>query len=74
MPYFPILIVLACATAYYRIGETEYQKGGLLAAVSVLVSLVTFSVLGWGWLASVGAQAGIFVVLTLINICRKGPC
>jgi hypothetical protein len=73
MNYFTILIVLACATAYYHIGETEYQKGFLVAAASVLVSVITFFWLGWAWLPSVGAQLGIFVVLTIINMCRKGP-
>jgi hypothetical protein len=72
MDYFTILIVLACATAYYHIGETEYQKGFLVAAVSVLVSVITFYGLGWGWRSGVGAQVGIFVALTVINMCRKG--
>jgi len=72
MYYFSILIILACAAAYYHIGEMEYQRGSLLAAVSVLLSIVTFLGLGWGWLPSMGAQAGIFVVLTIVNICRKG--
>jgi uncharacterized membrane protein YfcA len=71
MNYLLILIILMCATAYYRIGEYEYRKGVLLGAVSVLVSAVTFFVLGWGILACIGAQVGIFVVLTIINMFRE---
>ena len=72
MYYFSLLTILACAVAYYHIGETEYQKGFLLAAVSLLVSVVTFFWLGWGWLPNIGAQVGILVVLTVVNMCRKG--
>jgi hypothetical protein len=72
MYYFSLLIILACAAAYYHIGEMEYQKGFFLGAVSLLVSVVTFLGLRWGWLPSIGAQVGIFVVLTVINVCRKG--
>jgi len=71
MDYFSVLIILAFATAYYRIGEFEYQKGFLLGAISILVSVVTFFALGWGKLASIGAQVSIFVVLIVINIFRK---
>ena len=72
MYYFSLLMILACVAAYYHIGETEYQKGFLLAAVSLLVSVVTFFWLGWGWLPNIGAQVGILVVLTVVNMCRKG--
>jgi hypothetical protein len=71
MYYVSLLIILACAVAYYHIGEMEYQKGFLLAAVSLLVSVVTFFWLKWWWLPGIGAQVGIFIVLTVANICRK---
>ena len=39
--------MIACAVLYYRIGIIEYGKGWLLE---------------WGWLSTVGAQAGIFLI------------
>ena len=71
--YLGLLFMLACAIAYYRIGETEYQKGFLLAGISILVWLGTTFGLAWGWPGSLGAQAGIFVVLILINMWRHRP-
>lgn len=70
--YVHLLLMLACGAAYYRIGEVEYGKGFLLAAVSILVWIVTAYALGWQWLPSLCAQAGIFVVLTAVNVLR-GP-
>ena len=69
--YFGLLIMLACAVAYYRIGEMEYQKGFLLGAISTLVWLGSSFGLGWGWLPCIGAQVGLFVILIIINMFRK---
>ena len=71
MPYFTILIIVACASAYYQVGEIEYRRGILVAGVSIAVSCLTFFWLGWGPLASIGAQLAIFVALTVINLFRK---
>ena len=71
MPYFTILIIVACACAYYQVGEIEYRQGVILAGVSLVVSCLTFFWLGWGALASIGAQLAIFVALTVINLLRK---
>jgi hypothetical protein len=68
---FGLVMMLAFAVVYYRIGETEYQKGLLLGALSILVWLATSFLLHWGWLGSIGAQIGIFAVLTIINMFRK---
>lgn len=71
MDYTIVLIIFAFATILYRIGESEYNKGFLFAVISLLLSVITFFVLAWGRLASIGAQMGFLVVLTLLNILRK---
>ena len=42
-----ILVIAGCAIAYYRIGETEYNRGFLVAVISVFISVATFFGLGW---------------------------
>lgn len=71
MDYSILLITLAFATVFNRIGKTEYNKGFLFAVISLLLSVITFYVLAWGRLASIGAQMLFLVILTVINICRK---
>ena len=63
--------MIACATFYYRVGNFEYDNGFLLAFISVALSIITIVVLGWGRSATIGAQAGIFAILTIINMFRK---
>ena len=71
--YVDIVTMVCCAVTYYHIGEVEYGKGFLLGAISILVWLGTSFALGGGWLWSIAAQLGIFVVLTIINMVRKRP-
>lgn len=68
---FGLVMMAGCAVAYYRIGKIEYDRGLLLGAISVLLWIITAYGLGWGWIASIAAQAAIFVVLTIINMFRK---
>ena len=69
---FGLVMMLGCAVAFYRIGEIEYGKGLLLGAISILVWMITAYVLTWRWIPSLCAQAGLFGLLTIINIFR-GP-
>ena len=69
---FGLVMMLGCAVAFYRIGEVEYGKGFLLGTVSVLLWIATAYVLAWRWIPSLCVQAGLFVVLTIVNIFR-GP-
>ena len=57
-------------TFYYRLGDQEYDRGVLLGGISALLGIATVAYLGWGFLASVFAQVGIYVVLTAINMLR----
>jgi hypothetical protein len=56
---------------YYRIGAMEYRRGFPLAAASVLLWLLTSFWLGCTFFVNLGAQVGIFVVLTLVSVFRK---
>lgn len=51
--------------------EGEYNKGFLFSVISLVLSVITFFVLAWGKLASIGVQMGLFVLLTILNIYRK---
>ena len=42
---FGLVIMAACAVAYYCIGRIEYDRGFLLGAISVLLWIITAYVL-----------------------------
>jgi len=74
MPYFSLLMVLCFAVFYYRVGETEYNGGWLLALISVALSVVGLLILHWGWLGLVLLQAALFFALSIWNMrSKKGP-
>ena len=58
---------------YYRVGESEYGGGGLLALVSVALWMVGGFVLRFGWLGNLLVQIGLFIALTVWNVCRREP-
>lgn len=68
---FGLVMMLGCALLYYRIGDREYGRGILLGALSILVWVLTHYGLHWRWISSLGAQAGIFGSLTILNCFRK---
>jgi hypothetical protein len=71
--YLVILFIIVWASIYSYIGETEYGNSVLLPTLSVLLSLVTFFIFGWGWLGGILAQLGIGVILMLFKLLRKEP-
>ena len=72
MPYTTLLLLICCATFYYRIGESEHRSGGLLALISIgLWGIGTFA-FGFGSLANLLIQVGLFFVLTGWNVWRHG--
>jgi hypothetical protein len=71
MPYFSLLIVLCFAIFYYRVGEAEYSSGGLLALISVALSVLGLLLLHWGWLGILLLQAALFFALSLWNMRSK---
>ena len=69
-PGFGLVVMLACAVFYYRLGEQEYSSGILLAAVSIVLWLGAGYFLGFGMLGSILVQVGLFFVLWLWNVLR----
>jgi hypothetical protein len=70
MPYTSLLLIICCAVFYYRVGESDYGGGGLLALVSVTLWLVGSYLLGFGWLGNLLVQLGLFFALTAWNVYR----
>jgi len=73
MPFysFTFILLVACAIFFYRAGEFDGSSGMLWAALSVAISVVAWRVFGWGWLAVLLAQIGIFVGITVFRMVRK---
>ena len=70
MPYTPFLLIICCAIFYYRVGESEYDGGGLLALVSVALWVVGSYAFGLGIIGSLMLQVGLFFALTFWNMWR----
>jgi len=64
--------LLRCAVFYYRVGETEYGSGGLLALLSVALWAIGIFALRFGCLGTLLVQVGLFFALTVWNIMRRG--
>jgi len=71
MPYWSLLIVLCFAIFYHRVGEAEYSSGGLLALISVVLSVVALLILRWGSLGILLLQAALFFALSRWNMRSK---
>ena len=67
-----ILLMVAGAIFYYRLGQHEYGAGFVTAGLSLILWLVTWQALGWGWLGYVGGQLALLAGLTWYNMRRSG--
>ena len=72
MPYTTILLIVCWAVFYYRVGESEYGSGGLLALLSVALWAIGIFALRFGWLGTLLVPVGLFFALTVWNIMRRG--
>ena len=70
IPGFGLVMMLACAVFYYRVGEDEYSSGVLLAAISIGLWLGGSYFLDLGWIGCILVQLGFFAVLTVWNVVR----
>ena len=70
MPYTSLLLIICCAVFYYRLGESEYSGGGLLALISVALWMIGIFLFKFGWLGNLSLQVGLFFGLTLWNMMR----
>ena len=70
MNYSALLLAIAAAIFYYRVGDDEYRRGLLWASVSILISIAISVILHWGSATLLVAQALPFVGMTLYNAHR----
>jgi hypothetical protein len=68
---YQFVMLLACATFYYKAAEMEGSSGFLWSVLSVLIFILTWIVLTWGWLGCLLGQAGLFVGITVVRVLRK---
>ncbi len=71
MPMLQVVVLVACATFYYRAAELERESGILWAGLSVLVFLLGWLALGWGLLGCIGGQVALFIGITLVRAVRS---
>jgi hypothetical protein len=71
MSYITIVLIVCCAVFYYRVGESDYDAGGLLASISVVLWLGGTFGLHLGWTGNLLLQVGLFFALTFWNM-RSG--
>ena len=69
------LVVGCCAYIFYRIGETEYGRGGLLALLSVIFAVASLYVLRIPvpFFSLLLSQLLLFLLLWVYNCFRKKP-
>jgi hypothetical protein len=70
MPLLCVVVLVACATFFYRAAEFENESAGLWAGLSVLTFLVTWMVLGWGLFLSVAGQVALFIGIAVVRAVR----
>jgi biotin transporter BioY len=71
MPYLSILMMVACAIFFHRATEFENESSLIWTGLSVVISVMTLFVLGWGWLGCLLGQAGLLLGITIFRILRK---
>ena len=66
-----ILLLAAGAIFYYRVGQLEYGAGFVTAGLSIVLWLITWMALGWGWFGYVAGQLVLLGGLTWYNMQRR---
>lgn len=70
-PGFGLVMMLACAAFYYRLGESEYSSGWVLGGASLGLWLAGMLLLGFGWVGCLLLQAALFAALALWRLVRS---
>jgi hypothetical protein len=65
-----ILLLVLAGIMYFRIGDHEYGAGFVTAGLSVITSIVTWLVFGWGPVGFLVGQVALFAGLTVYNVKR----
>ena len=66
-----ILLYIALTTIFYRIGETDYNKGATLASLSFVLSLIGAAFVPI--LGSIAANVLLYIALVIYNLLSKKP-
>ena len=64
------VLTVAFAIFFYRAGQFEHAPALLWAALSVAISLLVWLWLGWGMLAMILGQVGLFVGIGVFRMLR----
>jgi hypothetical protein len=68
---FKFVMLLACAVFYYKAAEIEGSSGFLWSVLSVLIFILTWIVLSWGWLGCLLGQVGLFAGIAFVRMLRR---
>ena len=68
---FNFLLMVVFAIFFYRAGEFDGGPGLLWAALSAVISFLIWQWLGWGLLAMILGQVGLFVAIGVFRVIRK---
>ena len=71
MPYLSILMMVACVIFFHRAAEFENESSLVWTGLSLVISVMTLFVLGWGWLGCLLGQAGLLLGITIFRVLRK---
>jgi len=70
---FSLAILICSAIVFYRIGETDYGRGGLLCIISILVSFASNYLVPLPFISIVIGQVFLFMALLVYNFMKKKP-
>jgi hypothetical protein len=68
-----LVLIGCCAFIFYRIGEMDYGRGGLVATLSVVVSLLAVRFVPLSLISVVASQVLLYLALLFFNLIRKTP-
>jgi len=73
-----LIILICCAVIFYRIGESDYGRGGLVCILSIVVGLVSpylipHYLIPLPFVSLIIGQVLLFVALLVYNLIRKEP-
>jgi biotin transporter BioY len=64
-------MMVACAIFFHRAAEFENESSLVWAGLSLVISVMTLFVLGWGWLGCLLGQAGLLLGITIFRMLRS---
>ncbi len=68
------LVIGGVASVFYYIGNHEYyEKGWILAIVSILFSFAAWYFLPFVWFGMIGANVLLYLILLILNMISKRP-